>query len=114
MGGCEEMLTSADKMGRSKKGQKHADVILEWSLRKIRKQSLQIWFFERQSSKFTNLIRNFYFQEFFLLVKHILRTTPSHGVESFQKWTPAEVALNEQLIKCTENVHNALCGKILF
>jgi len=50
--------------------------------------------------------------EFFLLVKHILRTTPSHGVESFQKWTPAEVALNEQLIKCTENVHNALCDNI--
>ena len=48
------------------------------------------------------------------MVKHILRTTPSHGVESFQKWTPAEVALNEQLIMCTENVHNALCGKILF
>jgi len=50
--------------------------------------------------------------EFFLMVKHILRTTPSHGVESFQKWTPAEVALNEQLIKCTENVHNALCDNI--
>ena len=26
------MLTSADKVGGSKKGQKHADVILEWSL----------------------------------------------------------------------------------
>ena len=26
------MLTSADKVGGSKKDQKHADVILEWSL----------------------------------------------------------------------------------
>ena len=55
---------------------------------------------------FTNFL-----QEFFLTVKHILRTTPSHGVASFQKWTPAESAFNEQLIKCTENVHKALCGK---
>merc|ERR1711899_590110 len=50
--------------------------------------------------------------EFFLTVKHILRTTPSHGVASFQKWTPAESAFNEQLIKCTENVHKALCDNI--
>ena len=42
---------------------------------------------------------SFLIQEFFLMVKHILRTTPSHGVASFQKWTPAEVAFNEQLIK---------------
>ena len=28
------MLTSADKVGGSKKGHKHADVILEWSLSK--------------------------------------------------------------------------------
>ena len=40
-----------------------------------------------------------------------MRNTPSHGVESFQKWTPAEDAFNEQLIKCTENVHKALCGE---
>ena len=26
------MLTSADKVGGSEKGQKHADVILDWSL----------------------------------------------------------------------------------
>ena len=26
------MLTSADKVGGSKKGQKHADVLLEWSV----------------------------------------------------------------------------------
>ena len=41
-----------------------------------------------------------------------MRNTPSHGVESFQKWTPAEDAFNEQLIKCTENVHKALCGEL--
>ena len=32
MGRYEEMLMSADKVGGSKEGQKHADVILEWSL----------------------------------------------------------------------------------
>jgi hypothetical protein len=32
------MLTSADKVGGSKKGQKHADVILEWSLVKKRQR----------------------------------------------------------------------------
>ena len=44
VGGYEEMLTSSDKMGGSKKDQKHADVILEWSLRKIRKQSNRFGF----------------------------------------------------------------------
>ena len=38
MGGYEEMLTSADKVGGSKKGQNHADVVLEWSL-------IHIWIF---------------------------------------------------------------------
>ena len=34
MGGGGKLLTSADKVGGSKKGQKHADVyILEWSLK---------------------------------------------------------------------------------
>ena len=32
LGGFEEMLRSVDKVGGYKKGQKHADVILEWSL----------------------------------------------------------------------------------
>ena len=31
MGGGGQLLTSAKKVGGSKKGQKHADVILEWS-----------------------------------------------------------------------------------
>ena len=31
-GGYKKMLTSADKVGGSKKDQKHADVILEWFL----------------------------------------------------------------------------------
>ena len=29
------MLTSIDKVGGSKKGQKHANVILEWSLMEV-------------------------------------------------------------------------------
>ena len=45
------------------------------------------------------------------MVKHVMRTMPSHGVESFQKWGPAEVVFNEELQKCTANVHCALCGK---
>ena len=34
VGGFEEILTSADKVGGSKKGKKHADFILECSLSK--------------------------------------------------------------------------------
>ena len=34
VGGFEEMLTSADKVGGSKKGKKHADFMLECSLSK--------------------------------------------------------------------------------
>ena len=40
-----------------------------------------------------------------------MRTMPSHGVDSFQKWGTAEMKLNEELQKCKANVHKALCGK---
>jgi len=50
--------------------------------------------------------------ELFLIIKHILRTTPSHGVAAFQKWNEAELKLNEQLTKCQEDVHQALCDNI--
>merc|ERR1719270_2198235 len=50
--------------------------------------------------------------ELFLTIKHILRTTPSHGVAAFQKWNEAETKLNEQLSKCQEEVHQALCDNI--
>ena len=50
--------------------------------------------------------------EFFLGVKHIMRTMPSHGVDSFQKWESAEVALNEEFLKCTASVHQAMCDNI--
>lgn len=45
-------------------------------------------------------------------VKHIMRTMPSHGVESFQKWESAEVSLNEEFLKCTATVHQAMCDNI--
>lgn len=50
--------------------------------------------------------------ELFLSIKHILRTTPSHGVAAFQKWNAAEKQLNVQLGQCKEDVHRALCDNI--
>jgi len=50
--------------------------------------------------------------ELFLIIKHILRTTPSHGVAAFQKWNDPEIKLNDQLTKCQEDVHQALCDNI--
>lgn len=50
--------------------------------------------------------------ELFLTVKHIMRTTPSHGVEAFQKWNEDEIALNDQLHQCMVEVHKALCDNI--
>jgi cysteinyl-tRNA synthetase len=47
-----------------------------------------------------------------LAVKHIMRTLPSQGVDSFQKWGKAEHDLNESLQKCSANVHKALCDNI--
>lgn len=50
--------------------------------------------------------------EFFLTVKHILRSTPSHGIKAFEKWGPAEVEMNKQLRAATADVHKALCDNI--
>jgi hypothetical protein len=43
------MLTSADKVGGSKKGQKHADVILEWFL--ALPTLGQLWFIHQKRAK---------------------------------------------------------------
>lgn len=50
--------------------------------------------------------------EFFLSVKHFLRTSPGTGVEAFTKWGPEEVALNEKLSVAEEGVHAAMCDNI--
>merc|ERR1711981_1192705 len=50
--------------------------------------------------------------ELFLTVKHIMRSTPSHGVAAFLKWNDAESKLNLQLGQCKEDVHRALCDNI--
>ena len=52
------------------------------------------------------------FQEFFLTAKHILRSTPSTGVQAFQKWGQAEVDLNNGLRSTTAEVHKAMCDNI--
>ena len=48
-----------------------------------------------------------------MAVKHVMRTMPSHGVESFTKWNEPEKKLNEELQKCKANVHKALCGEYI-
>eukprot|EP00095_Tigriopus_kingsejongensis_P008856 snap_masked-scaffold15_size728074-processed-gene-4.6 protein:Tk08856 transcript:snap_masked-scaffold15_size728074-processed-gene-4.6-mRNA-1 annotation:"hypothetical protein L798_02588" len=50
--------------------------------------------------------------EMFLAIKHILRSTPGHGVEAYQKWTPDEVELNLKLQICADDVHGALCDNV--
>jgi len=50
--------------------------------------------------------------EFFLTVKHYLRSTPGTGVAAFSKWTKEEVDLNNKLAKCQDNVHAAFCDNI--
>ena len=42
--------------------------------------------------------------EFFLTVKHYLRSTPATGVLAFAKWTKAELDMNENLEKCKERM----------
>ncbi|KAJ8298849.1 hypothetical protein KUTeg_022909 [Tegillarca granosa] len=49
-------------------------------------------------------------EEFFLTIKHILRSTPGTGVDAFAKWNAEEVALNNKFYETRENVHLALCG----
>merc|ERR1719309_533640 len=50
--------------------------------------------------------------EFFLTVKHYLRSTPATGVLAFAKWTKAELDMNEKLGKAKEAIHAALCDNI--
>ena len=50
--------------------------------------------------------------EFFLGVKHLLRSSPASGVAAFNKWTPAEMDMNTKLEKCKANVHSAFCDNI--
>lgn len=44
-------------------------------------------------------------------MKHIMRTTPSHGIEAFKKWGEDEKMLNDHLERCKADVHKAMCGK---
>ena len=50
--------------------------------------------------------------EFFLTVKHFLRSSPSTGVAAFSQWTQDEVELNIKLECAKCNVHKALCDNI--
>ena len=50
--------------------------------------------------------------EFFLSVKHFMRTCPGTGVAAFAKWGPDEVALQGRLEKAEEGVHVAMCDNI--
>jgi len=50
--------------------------------------------------------------EFFLGVKHLLRSSPSNGVAAFTKWGPAEMDMNLKLEKCKACVHSAFCDNI--
>ncbi|XP_013786012.1 cysteine--tRNA ligase, cytoplasmic-like isoform X1 [Limulus polyphemus] len=50
--------------------------------------------------------------EFFLNVKNILRTTPAHGIEAFQKWSEQEHQLNDKFYEKQAGVHESLCDNI--
>jgi len=50
--------------------------------------------------------------EFFLTVKHYLRSTPATGVQAFSKWSQEEIELNNRLDKCQAAVHAAFCDNI--
>jgi len=50
--------------------------------------------------------------EFFLAVKHFLRTGSNTGVEAFSKWGEDELAMNDRLEKAKETVHVAMCDNI--
>jgi len=50
--------------------------------------------------------------EFFLTVKHFMRSTPATGVQAFCKWTKAELDMNKHLETCKANVHVAFCDSI--
>jgi len=50
--------------------------------------------------------------EFFLTVKHFMRSGPSTGVAAFSKWTQEELELNNKLECAKCGVHKALCDNI--
>ena len=50
--------------------------------------------------------------EFFLTVKHIMRSTPGQGTEAFEKWNDDEVALNRHLRNSADVVHRAFCDNV--
>jgi len=50
--------------------------------------------------------------ELFLTIKHILRSTPGHGIEAFKKWDDDTINLNNQLQDCKYKVHQAFCDNI--
>ena len=50
--------------------------------------------------------------EFFLTVKHFMRSSPSTGVAAFTKWSSEELELNTKLEAAKANVHLALCDNI--
>ena len=54
------------------------------------------------------------FQELLLSIKHVMRTTPGHGVEAFKKWNSEEMELNNHLQDCTYKAHVAFCGEPYF
>ena len=50
--------------------------------------------------------------EFFLSVKHFLRSSPATGVAAFTKWSNDEMELNRELEAAKEKIHCALCDNI--
>jgi len=50
--------------------------------------------------------------ELFLTIKHLMRTTPGHGIAAFKKWGDDEISLNQQLQDCKYKVHQAFCDNI--
>ena len=45
--------------------------------------------------------------EFFLGVKHLMRTTPGTGVDAFSKWGKLEVIINNSFLRCGFIIHNS-------
>ena len=50
--------------------------------------------------------------EFFLTVKHVMRSNPGQGVAAFRKWGDDESALNNALRSAMDGVHAALCDNV--
>merc|ERR1711992_41752 len=50
--------------------------------------------------------------EFFLTVKHFMRSSPGTGVAAFTKWSTEELELNRELETAKDKIHRALCDNI--